>query len=649
MDWVSIVRATSMQEILPTMQSMSGTRPLSNPTCSSRWGSTLPSPHLAVDGAGNVFVLDAQQGAILEWSAKTQSLSTLSLPSGAKPTSIAADLAGNLYYTDSNLEKWNPLTQQVRPLASLTTFGAVLGLAVDRSGSVYFGDQNGDIISEWNVPTHSLPNLAHAGVDAPGGIAVDAAGNIYFVNQNQFNVQVLTRAFVPGNQIAEPIGAGADTIGPILPVGESLTGVFTPSSDQSWLTIGSVSGGVVQFSFTTNTSTPRTAHMNVLGEQITVAQDGLVVPTVTAPTAAMVTAAAAILGGSVTDDGHDAIIERGILYGPTSSNPNLRLNGLRTLEVDDAQAATGAFGDMVTGLSFATDYQFVAFATNSIGTSYSSVGTFTTLPVAPMLNQPTATGITPNAAMLGADVTGDGGATVVNRGVLFAPTALDSNPQLNDGIAVEADSSGTTGVFTVNAGGLAFATGYSYVGFATNSAGTTYTNPVATFTTLPVAPILNSPTATAITSSSCSAAPATLQAMAEAAIAKRGVLFALTALDSNPHLNDGIAVEANSSGTTGPFSVNVSEAWRLRAVILTWRFATNSVGTTYTRPVSDLHHDACRPILECARLPPPSPRIVQRWAVTSRAMAAPPSPSEESWLHRLRRGQQSNRGRRYSH
>jgi hypothetical protein len=48
---------------------------------------------------------------------------------------------------------------------------------------------------------------------------------------------------------------------------------FAPSSDQSWLTIDSVSSGVVHFSFAANTTTAaRTAHIALLGQSIAISQ-----------------------------------------------------------------------------------------------------------------------------------------------------------------------------------------------------------------------------------------------------------------------------------------------------------------------------------------------------------------------------------------
>ncbi len=102
---------------------------------------------------------------------------------------------------------------------------------------------------------------------------------------------------------------------------------------------------------------------------------------------------------------------------------------------------------------------------------------------APTVTSPTSASITPNSATLGGNVTGDGGATITERGVVYSVTGTNNNPAIGGTGVTKQTSAGTTGVFTVNATGLASGTGYSFKAYATNSQGTTYTSPVSTFTT----------------------------------------------------------------------------------------------------------------------------------------------------------------------
>jgi len=67
--------------------------------------------------------------------------------------------------------------------------------------------------------------------------------------------------------------------------------------------------------------------------------------------------------------------------------------------------------------------------------------------------------------------------------VVYAPTSVDSNPQVGDAVASTASGSGTMGVFTVNVSGLLPGTDYSYAAYATNSEGISYSS-TGSFTTL---------------------------------------------------------------------------------------------------------------------------------------------------------------------
>ena len=112
---------------------------------------------------------------------------------------------------------------------------------------------------------------------------------------------------------------------------------------------------------------------------------------------------------------------------------------------------------------------------------------------APTVTSPTATAVTNNSATLGGNMTAIGGANITQRGVVYCTCA---NPQVGGaGVSqLNAGASNTTGAFTVNAGGLAASTQYTYRAFAINSAGIGYST-AANFTT--AAPPNQAPTANA--------------------------------------------------------------------------------------------------------------------------------------------------------
>ena len=108
------------------------------------------------------------------------------------------------------------------------------------------------------------------------------------------------------------------------------------------------------------------------------ADGGQEAPTVTTPTSASVTATGATLGGTVTADGGASVTARGVVYALTSANPDPFIGGTGVVQVPAGSAGTGVFTQTVTGLTPGSGYSFRAYATNSVGTSYSAAGTFST-------------------------------------------------------------------------------------------------------------------------------------------------------------------------------------------------------------------------------------------------------------------------------
>ena len=71
--------------------------------------------------------------------------------------------------------------------------------------------------------------------------------------------------------------------------------------------------------------------------------------------------------------------------------------------------------------------------------------------------------------------------------------------QIGGNGVTKVSTSGALGTFTMSITGMAVGSNYSFVAYATNSGGTTYTSPVSTFTTLAIAPSISSPTIANIT------------------------------------------------------------------------------------------------------------------------------------------------------
>ncbi len=194
----------------------------------------------------------------------------------------------------------------------------------------------------------------------------------------------------------------------------------------------------------------------------------------TAPTATIslvtnITATSASSGGDITSDGGTMITARGVCWStnqsPTTSDGKTS-NG----------SGTGSFTSSITGLIPGATYNIKAYATNSVGTGYSSQSTFTTLALAPILSTTDLSAVTSTSANSGGNITNDGGSAVAARGVCWSTS---QNPTIADSKI----SSGTgSGSFMSSITGLTPGTVYYVRAYATNNIGTGYGSQ-QTFTT----------------------------------------------------------------------------------------------------------------------------------------------------------------------
>ena len=95
-------------------------------------------------------------------------------------------------------------------------------------------------------------------------------------------------------------------------------------------------------------------------------------PTVTTTAVTSITQTTATSGGNVTSDGGATVTSRGVCWSTTSGPV---ATGSHTTD----GSGTGTFTSNITGLTKGTVYYLRAYATNSVGTSYGSEVSFTTL------------------------------------------------------------------------------------------------------------------------------------------------------------------------------------------------------------------------------------------------------------------------------
>jgi uncharacterized protein (TIGR02145 family) len=285
-------------------------------------------------------------------------------------------------------------------------------------------------------------------------------------------------------------------------------------------------------------------------------------PTVTTNNVTNIQTSSAVSGGKVTDDGNADVTARGVcwstVYNPTVNDPKT-LDGL----------GIGSFTSDITQLLPGTSYYLRAYATNSEGTGYGKVVSFTTnsLSLATVTTS-VVTSITSNSAESGGNVTADGGAEVTARGVCWntLPNPTTSNFKTTDGSGL--------GIFTSLITGLQPNETYYLRAYATTYAGTAYDNEEITFSTLPDKPTLTTTSITEITTISAKIG-VSITYDGGAQVTSRGVCWSTS---QNPTIADS---KTNNGSGAGSFTsilngLTPSTIYYIRA------YATNSAGTGYS-------------------------------------------------------------------
>ncbi len=239
-----------------------------------------------------------------------------------------------------------------------------------------------------------------------------------------------------------------------------------------------------------------------------------------------------------------------------------------------------SFTPTTTGPRTAT----VSFSTNDIDENpfnYSIQGTGMVLPT---ITTPTSASITTVGAVLGGNVTSDGGSPLLSRGVLYSATATNADPTTGGTGVTTVTLGSTTGVFTIPVSGLTPGTAYSFKAYVDTAAGVVYTS-VATFTTGTTPPALTIQASTNVQASSATV-NGTVTSEGTAAVTERGFVYAPTSVTTTPAIGGPGVVKLIKVGSLGSFTaaltgLSVSTAYNVRA------YATSSAGTSYS-PVGGL-------------------------------------------------------------
>ncbi|MEI6754807.1 MAG: leucine-rich repeat protein [Paludibacter sp.] len=276
-----------------------------------------------------------------------------------------------------------------------------------------------------------------------------------------------------------------------------------------------------------------------------------------------ISSSTATSGGNITIAGTSSVTTRGVCWS-TSINPTI----IDSKTSDGA--GIGVFTSLISGLTSGVTYHIRAYATNSVGTSYGSDLTFTTLS-APIVTTSTASNITTTTVLAGGNITSAGTSSVTDRGVCWStsinPTVIDS--KTTDGTGI--------GIFSSSISGLTSGVTYHIRAYATNSVGTSYGTDL-TFTTLGTTPTITTTAASAVTATSA-VTGGNVTSIGSSPITARGICWSKVA---NPTIADSITSNGTGVGvyTSSITGLALGTSYHVRA------YATSSVGTSYGSDVT---------------------------------------------------------------
>ena len=271
----------------------------------------------------------------------------------------------------------------------------------------------------------------------------------------------------------------------------------------------------------------------------------------------------AVGGGNVISDGNGSILARGLCWS-TSNPPYI------TDSHTNEGTAVGQFTSSISGLNPGTTYYVRAYVTNSVGTAYGEVISFTTTssatPVLPTVVTVSVTDIAPYTATFHGNVVYNGGAALSARGFVYG---LGHNPTLENYYTVDGVSEGE---FSSTVNELSANMTYYVRAYATNSAGTKYGEEVSFVSSItPPAVTTAEVTSISYTSATCGG---DVPFSGGAAVTSKGLCYGV---NEHPTISDNVVPGGADVGnfTRDLTGLTANTVYYVRA------FASNSVGTNY--------------------------------------------------------------------
>ena len=423
-------------------------------------------------------------------------------------------------------------TSNISGLLGSTTY-YVRAYAINTTGVAY-GNQ-----ITFTTPVPTLPSLATTALSSITSVSVATGGSI----ANNGGAPITARGVV-WDTLANPLVTKNRSIN------GSINNIFLD-------TIRGLAGSRLYYVRSYATNSVGTAY----GNQVVFTTLTPMVPSVTINPIDSISNISARSGGGITSDGGAPVLSKGIVW---STFPNPTISNAKTMN----GSGVTPFVSQLTGLLGDSVYYVRAYATNAIGTGYSSQLSFTAIAaVLATVTTTPVTSITSNSAISGGNVTANGGGVISARGVVWNTTTMPTLSHFKT-------TNGTgTGTFTSNLTSLTPpGTTYYVRAYVTNNIGTAYGNEV-TFTSLVVPPtVVTKPVTTITTTSAISGG--TISLTGGTPHSEKGLVYSTTRNPTilNSKISDntaGLDWTTNITGLTG------NTKYYVRA------YAINSAGTAY--------------------------------------------------------------------
>ena len=452
---------------------------------------------VAVDAQNNIYITDSDNyrvqkfdsngNFITKWGSYGTGNGRLSYPQD-----VVVDSQGNVWVSDYENYRIQKFTSTGTYIMKFGSYGSGDGqfipaydLAIDANDNIYVADRSNNRVQKFDSNGNFLMKFGSNGTGdgqfvLPSGVEVDTDGNIYVADANNNRIQKFDSngnfvakwgAIGSGDgNLSNPQGLMLDNNNNILVADYGNHRIQKFSLDGKYQTLlTSLSCGTTYNYRAYSINSAGTGYGNT--QTFTTDDCPGSVPTVSTNNTTNTKQTSVSLYGEISYDSGSTITSQGFEYGTTTS--------YGTTTQSDWKYDNGSYYKNLAGLACGTAYNYRAYATNSIGTSYGQNKTFTTSDCtsAPQSNISILfySNLKESSVTLNSAISANSSSPITSQGFEYGTTT-------SYGTTTQSDWKYDNGSYYKNLAGLACGTTYHYRAYEVNSNSTNYSQD-KTFTT----------------------------------------------------------------------------------------------------------------------------------------------------------------------